>query len=200
MKTYNLTLEDGTELTLRLTSTAIAAYVKAHGIPGAALLTDIAAAADDIEKQITLLSKALQHPGNNNKIKDGGRLLDLLADEGKDAAFRRWRMTPASAMTRRRRSWSGRPQQAALSLYPASPPSSPGRTPGARMQKPLTQRRTPPGSKTLPDPAGDDPGHRTRRRCGRARPGGGVGSYPRRAGGIHRGMARPAGTDGLYAV
>lgn len=89
MKTYNLTLEDGTELTLRLTSTAIAAYVKAHGLPGAALLTDIAAAADDIEKQITLLSKALQHPGNNNKIKDGGRLLDLLADEGKDAAFRR---------------------------------------------------------------------------------------------------------------
>lgn len=89
MKTYNLTLEDGTELTLRLTSTAIAAYVKAHGIPGAALLTDIAAAADDIEKQITLFSKALQHPGNNNKIKDGGRLLDLLADEGKDAAFRR---------------------------------------------------------------------------------------------------------------
>ena len=89
MKTYHLTLEDGTELTLRLTSASIAAYVKAHGIPGAALLTDIVSAADDIEKQITLFSKALQHPGNNNQIKDGGKLLDLLADEGKGAAFRR---------------------------------------------------------------------------------------------------------------
>lgn len=89
MKTYNLTLEDGTELTLRLTSASIAAYVKAHGIPGAALLTDIVSAADDIEKQIALLSKALQHPGNNNQIKDGGKLLDLLADEGKGATFRR---------------------------------------------------------------------------------------------------------------
>lgn len=73
-----------TEVTLRLTSKAIFNYAQKHGAKESSPLVAILAALDDIGARMDLLTGALQHPENKNTVKDGGALLDLLADNSYD--------------------------------------------------------------------------------------------------------------------
>lgn len=77
-----ITLKDGAEVTLRLTSKALCAYNAKHGVEGAPLIANILNATDDLEARIALLTGALRYPDNQNTVKEGDSLLDLLADSG----------------------------------------------------------------------------------------------------------------------
>lgn len=69
-------------LTLRLTSKAIMNYSKKHGSEGGSPIIAVLEAVNNIEARADLLTNALNHPENQNKIKDGYTLLDLMADSG----------------------------------------------------------------------------------------------------------------------
>lgn len=72
------------EVTLRLTSKALFNFNQKHGSEGTSPLVALLSAVDDIGARMDLLTNALNHPENKNKIKDGGQLLDLLHDTGWD--------------------------------------------------------------------------------------------------------------------
>lgn len=69
-------------LTLRLTSRAIMNYCKKHGSEGGSPVIAVLEAVNNIEARADLLTAALGHPDNHNEIKDGYKLLDLMADSG----------------------------------------------------------------------------------------------------------------------
>lgn len=69
-------------LTLRLTSRAIMNYCKKHGSEGGSPVIAVLEAVNNIEARADLLTAALGHPDNRNEIKDGYKLLDLMADSG----------------------------------------------------------------------------------------------------------------------
>lgn len=79
LNAMSLGLGDET-VTLRLTARAIRNYAKKHGENGANPLVAVLSAADDLEAKIDLFTAALSYNGNNNRIKDGADLLDLMAD------------------------------------------------------------------------------------------------------------------------
>ena len=84
MKTFDITLASGKQVSLRLTSRAISNYVKEHGIEGAAPVVSIMSAVDNMESTIALLSAAMRYPGAtvDMALSDGAALIDALADEG----------------------------------------------------------------------------------------------------------------------
>lgn len=69
-------------LTLRLTSRAIMNYCKKHGSEGGSPVIAVLEAVNNIEARADLLTAALGHPDNHNEVKDGYKLLDLMADSG----------------------------------------------------------------------------------------------------------------------
>lgn len=79
LNAMTLNLGDKT-VTLRLTTRAIRNYAQKHGEKGANPLVAVLSAVDDLDAKIELFSAALTHPGNDNPVKDGADLLDLMAD------------------------------------------------------------------------------------------------------------------------
>lgn len=69
-------------LTLRLTSRAIMNYCKKYGSDGGSPVIAVLEAVNNIEARADLLTAALGHPDNHNEIKDGYKLLDMMADSG----------------------------------------------------------------------------------------------------------------------
>lgn len=74
-----LNLGDNT-VTLRLTTRAIRNYAQKHGEKGANPLVAVLSAVDDLDAKVDLFTAALTYSGNNNTIKSGEDLLDLMAD------------------------------------------------------------------------------------------------------------------------
>lgn len=81
LKTYDISLQDGTVLRMRLTSRALSAYLSKHGITGASPVVSVLSAVNDVEAQIALLTAALKCDPKN-KIQDGAVLIDTVIDEG----------------------------------------------------------------------------------------------------------------------
>ena len=75
-------LDEGKDVTLRLTSKALCAFIKSHGVQDAPVMVSILSAIDNLESRIGLFTKALNHTDNKNTVKDGETLLDYLADLG----------------------------------------------------------------------------------------------------------------------
>lgn len=69
------------DLTLRLTSKALMQFNLKHGIEGNTPTIAVLGAVNDMAARIDLFTNALTHPENKNSIKDGGLLLDLMADD-----------------------------------------------------------------------------------------------------------------------
>lgn len=72
----------GQELTMRLSSKALCAFLEKHKIDGASALISVMGAIDDQAAKAALFTAALRHPGNKNTINDGNDLIDLLTDDG----------------------------------------------------------------------------------------------------------------------
>ena len=89
MKTYEIQLNSGKTVTLRLTSRALSNYIKEHGLPGAAPLVSVMNAVNDMDALIALLSAAMRYPGSvvDKEISTGAELLDALADEDKGDVY-----------------------------------------------------------------------------------------------------------------
>lgn len=78
----------GIEVTMRLSAQALAQHCKDYGKPGENPVVCVMEAVDDMSAKISLMTKALNHKGNDNLIRNGADLLDLMADNGmgQDAA------------------------------------------------------------------------------------------------------------------
>lgn len=89
MKTYEIQLNSGKTVTLRLTSRALSAYIKEHGLPGAAPLVSVMNAVNDMDALIALLTAAMRYPGAvvDKELATGAELLDALADEDKGDVY-----------------------------------------------------------------------------------------------------------------
>lgn len=89
MKTYEIQLNSGKTVTLRLTSRALSSYIKEHGLPGAAPLVSVMNAVNDMDALIALLSAAMRYPGAvvDKELATGAELLDALADEDKGDVY-----------------------------------------------------------------------------------------------------------------
>ena len=74
----------GQTITLRLTSKALLAYSKKHGVEGNSPAVAVLNAVGDYDARAALFTGALNHPDNKNQVKDGCDLQDILADEGWD--------------------------------------------------------------------------------------------------------------------
>lgn len=70
------------EVTLRLTVGGLRKYLKEHTVEGCTLLVSLMAATEDLDAMSALLTQALQHSGNQNRIKSGDELIDALIDSG----------------------------------------------------------------------------------------------------------------------
>lgn len=75
-----ITVGDKT-LTLRLTSKALLQFNLKHGIEGNSPTIAVLGAVTDMAARIDLFTNALTHPESKNSVKDGGLLLDLMADD-----------------------------------------------------------------------------------------------------------------------
>ena len=75
-------LDDGLSVSLRLTSKAIGAYLKTYGEPGQLPLAVLMRATEEFEPRASLLNGAMKYPDNQNKIKTGDELLDMLSASG----------------------------------------------------------------------------------------------------------------------
>lgn len=69
-------------ITLRLTSKALMNFNLKHGAEGNSPVVAVLNAVNDYSARIDLFTNALNHPENRNTVKDGGLLLDLMADSG----------------------------------------------------------------------------------------------------------------------
>lgn len=89
MKTYEIQLNSGKAVTLRLTSRALSNYIKEHGLPGAAPLVSVMNAVNDMDALIALLTAAMRYPGSvvDKELATGAELLDALADEDKGDVY-----------------------------------------------------------------------------------------------------------------
>ena len=72
----------GTAVSLRLTARQLQAYIKEHGNEAQSPLLAVLDAVESLKRKAALLSAALQYKGNDNTVKDGYDLLDMLADAG----------------------------------------------------------------------------------------------------------------------
>lgn len=81
MNVYPIQLGDQ-EVTLRLTCGGLRKYLKEHTVEGCTLLVSLMAATEDLDAMSALLTQALQHSGNQNRIKSGDELIDALIDSG----------------------------------------------------------------------------------------------------------------------
>ena len=72
---------DGATVTLRLTSKALLNFNLKHGATGQSPVVAVLSALDDMEARIDLFTNALNHPENKNEVKDGAKLLDMMADD-----------------------------------------------------------------------------------------------------------------------
>lgn len=70
------------ECTLRLTSKALMNFNLKHGADGNSPVVAVLNAVNDYAARIDLFTAALNHPENKNSLKDGGALLDQMADSG----------------------------------------------------------------------------------------------------------------------
>ena len=75
-------LDEGLSVSLRLTSKAIGAYLKTWGETGQLPLAVLMRATEEYEPRAALLSGAMKYPDNQNKIKTGDELLDMLSAAG----------------------------------------------------------------------------------------------------------------------
>lgn len=83
LNTKSIEFQDGTEVQLRLTSSALLTFVHNFGVKGTAPIVCIMEAVEsNFEAKIALLKGALDFPDNKNTIPSGAALLDKLADEG----------------------------------------------------------------------------------------------------------------------
>lgn len=88
LKTYELELQCGKVVQLRLTALGIKRFEKEHGIPGAAPVVNVMNAAGSMDTMIELLTTALKFNGApRDQLQSGADLIDLLADEGKGEDF-----------------------------------------------------------------------------------------------------------------
>ena len=89
MKTYEIQLNSGKTVTLRLTSRALSNYIKEHGLPGAAPLVSVMNAVNDMDALIALLTAAMRYPSSvvDKELATGAELLDALADEDKGDVY-----------------------------------------------------------------------------------------------------------------
>lgn len=83
LNVHTITLSDGTEVSLRLTSKAIGAYLKTYGEPGQLPLAVLMRATEEFEPRASLLNGAIKFPSNQNTVKTGEDLLDMLSADGK---------------------------------------------------------------------------------------------------------------------
>lgn len=67
---------------LRLTTAKLQQYLKNNDGDKQNPLICVVDALSNLDKRISLFTQALQFPGNNNEIKNGADLLDLLHDDG----------------------------------------------------------------------------------------------------------------------
>lgn len=82
MRCYEITLNDGTSVQLRLTAAKLEWYLKETQSDQQNPLLGVLDAVAILGKRIKLLTAALQWPKNPNTVKDGAELLDLLLDDG----------------------------------------------------------------------------------------------------------------------
>ncbi len=82
LNVHTITLSDGTEVSLRLTSKAIGAYLKTYGEPGQLPLAVLMRATEEFEPRASLLNGAMKFPSNQNTVKTGEDLLDMLSADG----------------------------------------------------------------------------------------------------------------------
>ena len=83
LNTKTIEFQDGSEVQLRLTSSALLTFVKNYGVKGTAPIVCVMEAVEsNFEAKIALLKGALDFPGNKNSVPTGAALLDKLADEG----------------------------------------------------------------------------------------------------------------------
>lgn len=68
---------------LRLTAAALAKHCEEFGDKGQNPIVCVVDALDNLPAKISLLTKALNFPGNQNNVRNGADLLDLLAEENK---------------------------------------------------------------------------------------------------------------------
>lgn len=85
MKTYDIMLKSGEQISLRLSARALSNFVREHGIEGAPPVLSVLNAVDSLDATIALLTAAMKYPGAvvNMAVPDGASLLDALADEGR---------------------------------------------------------------------------------------------------------------------
>ena len=81
MRCIELTV-DNRVVQLRLTTSKLQQYLKNNDGDKQNPLICVVDALSNLDKRISLLTQALQWPGNNNEIKNGADLLDLLHDDG----------------------------------------------------------------------------------------------------------------------
>lgn len=83
LNTKTIAFQDGTEVQLRLTSSALLTFIHNFGVKGTAPIVCVMEAVEsNFEAKIALLKGALDFPGNKNTMPTGAALLDKLADEG----------------------------------------------------------------------------------------------------------------------
>ena len=85
---YDTYMVGNVSVNLRLTSSALVKHCESYGEAGQNPLVCVVDALDNLDAKISILTKALNFPGNQNTIKNGSDLLDMLADEdnGQDVA------------------------------------------------------------------------------------------------------------------
>lgn len=81
LSTREVQLGGDVSVKLRLTTKAIGAHKLKYGKDSPPLLS-LLLALEDYDARIDLLGAALQYPGHQNPIRDGGELLDALTDAG----------------------------------------------------------------------------------------------------------------------
>lgn len=79
MRTYDITLQDGTEVALRIT---IGSQMKLSKKYNEAAMATVFSAVADPAKICDVLTEALNYKGNENKFKTGAELYDALVDDG----------------------------------------------------------------------------------------------------------------------
>lgn len=71
-----------TTVSLRLTASKLQAYIKDNSNEAQSPLLAVLDAMESLKHKAALFTAALQYKGNDNKVKDGYELLDMMADTG----------------------------------------------------------------------------------------------------------------------
>lgn len=81
MKTLDMLVGE-TTVSLRLTASKLEQYIKTFSNEAQSPLLAVLDAMESVKRKAGLFTAALQYKGNDNTVKDGYVLLDMLADEG----------------------------------------------------------------------------------------------------------------------